>query len=88
MNVNNISCDLHDYIEVICMFQYDIEIITTDLKEIFIGKALDTNTDIKKREYIIIKKNDKLCNVPLDIICSIKVLTKGARFSQIDFNRK
>ena len=83
-----LSCDLHDYIEIACMYQYSLKIVLRN-GDMQLGKAINVhikNNDGGKNEYLSIQLADNqqvLINV-MDIQ-SIQTDDKGARFSKIDF---
>jgi len=59
----NISCDAHDYFEIVCMRHSKIEVITkTD--EIFLGIAMDI-IKLNSLEVLTIKTQGELATVPL-----------------------
>lgn len=84
MNKTQISCSLYDYIEIVCLYKYTIEIHTTN-KDIFIGTAIDTKLNNEKKECIVIRREDSKELVILEDIKELKVLTKNAKFKKIDF---
>ena len=79
-----IKCDLHDYVEVMCLFNYELEIVTIE-NEIIYGKALDVKNMKGKGEYLKIIHENQIDNIFLDKIEKINVLTNNARFTQVKF---
>ncbi len=83
MNQDAISCELHDYIEVACMYRYLVKLILKD-GQIIEGKAIDIVTSAEKREYLVIK-NEQEQQVELTQLVSLHVLTANARFQEVVF---
>ncbi len=84
MNKTQISCSLYDYIEIVCLYRYKIEIHTND-ENVFIGTAIDTKLNNEKKECILITSENSKELVILEDIKELKVLTKNAKFKKIDF---
>ena len=59
----NISCDAHDYFEIVCMRQSKIE-VTTKTNETFLGIATDI-VKLNDQEVLTIKTQTHLVKVPL-----------------------
>lgn len=59
----NISCDAHDYFEIVCMRQSKIE-VTTKTNETFLGIATDI-VKLNDQEVLTIKTQTHLAKVPL-----------------------
>jgi Rho-binding antiterminator len=59
----NISCDAHDYFEIVCMRQSKIE-VTTKTNETFLGIATDI-VKLHDQEVLTIKAQAHLAKVPL-----------------------
>lgn len=79
-----LTCQQHDYIEIICMYQYPVNIIMTT-GEIIQCKAIDTQLNQERQECIkvVCKKSSKL--IVLDNIHSIHVEIENPHFSHISF---
>lgn len=75
-----ISCDLHDYLEIACLYGYRVRLTLKDRKTLE-GKAIDTITTAEKREYLII--GDQW--IELNRIKKLQVLTANAKFSEVVF---
>jgi Rho-binding antiterminator len=84
LNKTQISCSLYDYIEIVCLYKYEIEIHTIN-EDIFSGIAIDTKLNNKKQECIVITSENIDKYIILSDIKDIKVLTKNAKFSEINF---
>jgi len=83
MDRKQISCSLHDHVEVICMFHYKIRVFSDD-ESIYEGEAKDIISK-QKKEYLLLLQNNTSKEIALENICKIEVLTANARISHIDF---
>ncbi|MGR9052738.1 MAG: Rho-binding antiterminator [Gammaproteobacteria bacterium] len=78
----NIACDLHDYIEIACLYRYRVQLHMDD-GDIVEGLAGDIATR-DKREYLLLD-NDREIGVELANIAKMQVLTPNAKFDTINF---
>ena len=80
-----ISCHEYDYIEIACMYRYEVKVCMVDNTEIT-GIALDTTRNEKKQECLklSIKKETKL--IVLNRVASLTVLTKNPHFECVRFS--
>lgn len=83
MHQNAISCDLHDHIEVVCMYGYQVRLELKN-QQVIEGKAVDIITSPEKDEYLLIK-NEEEQKVALTQLAKLQVLTPNARFKVVDF---
>lgn len=80
-----VSCNQHDYLEIICMFHYEVAVHTV-LGERVTGEALDVKLDNTRSEVLMLKtENSDVQEVSTDSIRLIEVLTPVARFSRVEF---
>jgi len=87
MNNSIISCDLHDYLEIACMYGYQVQLTLND-QQIIEGKAIDTMTTDDKREFLVIDLDHghgSKKQVELNQIRKMQVLTPDAKFSEVIF---
>ncbi len=82
MTTKPISCDLHDYLEIACMYQYRVK-LKLKANQSLEGKALDIAT-IDKREYLIIEDGERH-QIDLTNLVKLQVLTPNAKFSEVNF---
>ncbi|MDX8127842.1 Rho-binding antiterminator [Methylomonas sp. OY6] len=80
MTQHPISCELHDYLEIACLYGYQVRLTLKD-QQILEGQAIDTMTSPEKREYRRIE--DK--QIELNQIKKLQVLTPKAKFQEIVF---
>ncbi|MDH4316622.1 MAG: Rho-binding antiterminator [Gammaproteobacteria bacterium] len=79
-----IDCDLHDRLEVCCLYRYSLRIATRDGR-IVSGKARTTLTDSDKREWLLLTNDSGEERVSMDTLLHLQVLTPGAKFQRIVF---
>ncbi|MBJ9514975.1 Rho-binding antiterminator [Citrobacter portucalensis] len=81
-----IDCDLHDYLEIACMYHYWLRIELTD-GACFDAKALTTCTTVEKEEFLVVEQSENQQKIRLDCLSAITALTPGATFSTVSFQR-
>lgn len=82
MPTKSISCDLHDYLEIACMYHYQVKLQLKDNQSLE-GKAVDVIT-IDKCEYLVIDA-DQRREIELTQLVKLQVLTPGAKFKEVRF---
>ena len=84
MNQCSISCELHDYLEIACMYGYRVKLTLKD-HQIIEGKALDILTSAEKREYVVIDDGHGQQQIELNQLGKMQVLTPNANFKEVYF---
>jgi len=84
MSQCSISCELHDYLEIACMYGYRVR-LTIKNHQTIEGKAIDTVTSAEKREYLVIDNGQKKHEVELNQLVKMEVLTPNAKFKKVSF---
>ncbi len=79
-----IACDLHDHLEVACLYRYDLEVMLRD-GSVTEGTAVTTRTAPDKVEYLVVEQGGERREVPMHEIARIDVSTPGARFDTLRF---
>ena len=81
-----ISCELFDYIEIACMFSYEVT-LTLDNGEQVTGTPVSTRTSKDKIEYLIFVPQGSRDKQEIETarMTTMTVLTPGARFNQVNF---
>ncbi|MGB1320934.1 MAG: Rho-binding antiterminator [Vibrio gallaecicus] len=79
-----ISCNQYDYIEIVCLYQYEI-LLTLKSGESIQGIAMDTKRDDDKQECILINLDSGSKLVVLDELLSLEVLTQNPKFKMVTF---
>jgi Rho-binding antiterminator len=77
-----ISCYLHDYLEIACLYGYQVKVSLNGCENIE-GKALDLQT-IDKREYLLIEGKTPH-RIELNQLKKLQVLTPNAKFTEVNF---
>ncbi|ATG88370.1 Rho-binding antiterminator [Methylomonas koyamae] len=75
-----IACDLHDYLEIACMYGYRVRLTLKDGR-IIEAKAVDTGTTADKREYLQLDSE----RVETHCLAKMEVLTPNAAFEEVRF---
>ena len=78
------DCDLHDYLEIACLFHYRVRLILTDQAPVD-GIARTTLTESGSREYLRLDIGSEHRDIELHRIKQLEVLTPNARFSDVRF---
>jgi Rho-binding antiterminator len=79
-----ISCEYHDYIEIVCTYNYRIR-LTLDSGAGLEGIALDTERNQSREECIKIRGGNTDSLVVLDSITSMEVLVENPHFNLVTF---
>ena len=77
-----ISCDQHDYVEIACMYRYQVKLTLKSGEEIT-GIALDTRRNAQLQECIAINNSDTL--IPLDSVATMAALAENPHFKLVNF---
>lgn len=79
-----IDCELHDYIEVACLYGYQVRLILKSQK-IVEGKAKDVITTAEKHEFLVVENEQGSQHAELIQIKKMEVLTPNAQFKEVVF---
>ncbi|WP_020485400.1 Rho-binding antiterminator [Methylomonas sp. MK1] len=82
MSECRIACDLHDYIEIACLYGYRVRLTLKD-KGIVEGRALNIVTE-ERHEFLLLDQNS-IGKIALDQLAKLQVLTPNARFTEVIF---
>ncbi|UVE19298.1 Rho-binding antiterminator [Pseudomonas sp. LS44] len=80
-----LDCDLHDYLEIACLYGYRLLVELTDGSS-FEAKALTTRTTAAKEEFLALDANDGTREVRLDHLLAITPLDPGSRFGRVQLS--
>jgi Rho-binding antiterminator len=83
MSENAISCELHDFVEVACMYRYQLKLSLKN-NQIIEGKAIDIVNSSEGRECLVID-DDSRQQVELTQLTKMEVLTPNAKFHEVVF---
>ena len=86
MESKPIACELHDYIEIACMYRYPVLLILDSGEEIK-GIATDTSTKKDKTEYLVLldEKSKEKIEIELTKLIKMKSLIKNPHFNEVNF---
>lgn len=80
-----ISCDQHDYIEIVCLYKYPVRLTLRSGAEIE-GRALDTQYNDNREHCIKIQTDEVESLVCLDLIRVMAVLADNPHLQRIVFD--
>lgn len=84
MSQCTISCELHDYLEIACLYGYRVK-LTLKNQKIIEGKALDVLTTSEKREYLVIDNGKAQQQIESNQLHKMQVMTPHATFKEVIF---
>ena len=77
-----LACDLYDYVEIACLYRYQLTIELVDGTSLQ-GQALTTETTASKEEFLLLRSPDGEVRLRLDRLLAITPLDAGARFGRV-----
>ncbi len=80
-----ISCSNYDYIEIVCLFKYPVEIYLKT-GEVVTGRAIDTVKNDQREECIKLQLAHGESLVILDAMERLKVLVENPHFQEVVFD--
>jgi Rho-binding antiterminator len=83
MTQDAISCELHDFVEVACMYGYQLKLILKN-NQVIEGKAIDIVNSPERKECLVID-NDSRQQIELTQLARMQVLTPHAKFNEVVF---
>ncbi|HQU62631.1 MAG: Rho-binding antiterminator [Nitrosomonas sp.] len=83
MEKDVISCELHDFVEVACMYKYQLK-LTLKNGEVIEGKAIDI-LSVNQQERLVVDDSGEKKQVDLMVLAKMQVLTPNAKFSEVVF---
>ncbi|NWL77441.1 transcriptional antiterminator [Pseudomonas taiwanensis] len=82
-----LDCDLHDFLEIACLYRYLVKVELVDGGG-FEARALTTHTSAEKEEFFVLEVEDGPCSVRMDRLLAITPLEPGARFGRVELAGK
>jgi Rho-binding antiterminator len=76
-----IECELHDYVEIACLYGYRLSIELVDGTSFKATAVTTRNTP--EEEFLVLAGSDAAGEVRLDRIMAITALDAGARFGRV-----
>jgi len=78
-----IACELHDYLEIACMYGYRVKLDLKDGQGLE-GNAIDLITTTEKREFLLLDDGQKQL-IELTQLVKMTTLTPNASFKEVAF---
>ena len=82
-NYRPLACDLHDYLEIACLYRYWLRIELYD-GEPFEAEAVTTETTASKEEFLVVQVEGASHRLRLDRLRAITPRGTGARFGRVE----
>jgi Rho-binding antiterminator len=79
-----VSCQLHDYIEIACLYGFRIRLLLNDGSSQQ-GRAITTQTTTDKREWLMIDQPSGPARIELNQIKTMQALDLNSHFDLIEF---
>ncbi|MBU1312062.1 MAG: Rho-binding antiterminator [Gammaproteobacteria bacterium] len=79
-----LKCDLHDYIEIVCLYHYPLK-LTLSSGAVLSGTALTTRYNDQRQECLLIAQNDTEQQIVLDDIALLEVMVTNPHLQQVRF---
>ncbi len=80
-----ISCDLHDYLEIACLYRYKVNLELTSGARLS-GTAITTETHPDKSEWLVVAVSQQQERIRQDNIRAISPLNTKAMFGRVLIN--
>lgn len=79
-----LKCDLHDYIEIVCLYHYPLK-LTLSSGAVFTGTALTTRYNDQRQECLVIQQHKAEQQVLLEEIVLLEVTVQNPHLQQVRF---
>ncbi|MDX5405448.1 MAG: Rho-binding antiterminator [Chromatiaceae bacterium] len=79
-----LKCDLHDYIEIVCLYHYPLK-LTLDSGAVLTGTALTTCYNDQRQECLVIQQHQAEQQVLLEDIALLEVTVQNPHVQQVRF---
>lgn len=80
-----ISCHLHDYIEIACLYGFEVRLLLKDGSSCE-GQAITTETSSDKIEWFILHQQNGDLRIQYEDIKTMQALTRNPHFDRVDFD--
>ncbi|MEO3678216.1 Rho-binding antiterminator [Rheinheimera sp. FR7-31] len=80
-----LKCDLHDYIEIVCLYHYPLK-LTLSSGAVLTGTALTTRYNDQRQECLVIQQHQAKQQVLLEDIALLEVTVQNPHLQQVRFN--
>ncbi len=79
-----ISCANHDYIEIACMYRFEIRLVLKN-GQVEQGKAFQTTLNKNKEECLVLETQAANKLIVLEPVVSIEAVTENPHFGKVGF---
>ena len=79
-----LKCDLHDYIEMVCLYHYPLK-LTLGGGTVLTGTALTTRYNDQRQECLVIQQHQAEQQVLLEEIALLEVTVQNPHLQQVRF---
>ena len=79
-----LKCDLHDYIEMVCLYHYPLK-LTLSGGTVLTGTALTTRYNDQRQECLVIQQHQAEQQVLLEEIALLEVTVQNPHLQQVRF---
>ena len=79
-----IACHIHDYIEIACLYHFEIELTLRD-GDTVAGRARTTRVGADHHEYLVLIQQGFEREVDLAEISSMRAISDNPHFDSVDF---
>ena len=78
-----IACQIHDYVEIACMYQYEVK-LTHNSGTTYQGKAMDTGYDDQRKECIKLETDRGILQLVLDELVRMDAVADNPHFKSVE----
>lgn len=86
MSQDFLNCDLHDYLEIACLYKFEVELILNDETK-NLGIPITTKT-INKIEYLELNSSGTLLTIPVLNLASMHACKENPHFDLVKFSQE
>ena len=79
-----LSCELHDYVEIACLYRFEIILKLRNKKSVQ-GIATTTETTPDKQEWLFLENKGQIQKFNLTELVSMQAMTTNQHFDRVDF---
>jgi Rho-binding antiterminator len=79
-----ISCAIHDYVEIACMYRFEVKLVFNN-GQLVQGIAFQTTYNENREECIVLETEKGNEEIVLEKISLMEAVTKNPHFEKIDF---
>lgn len=84
MTHNIIKCDLHDYLEIACLFKVEVELTLKDATKIT-GIPITTTIDSERNECLAVMKDTQQILIQTNLLDQMRAVVVNRHFDIVEF---